>query len=306
MLNPYYGLFQYSREDIYTLEVNPNSSINPDHISYFYFVGRIVGMAIFHGHYIDAGFTLPFYKQILGRKCNVEDMESVDPDFYKSMKWILENDVSSIFEDQTFTIDHDSFGRHCELELLPGGKEQKVTEDNKKDYVDLYVDWKLKNGTEQQTNALQNGFYEIVPKHLLSAFDEKELELIVCGLGNIDVEDWRLNTRLKGCSNESDIVLWFWKVVEEMDNEKRARLLQFVTGSSRVPISGFSGLRGSSTINSGPRPFTIHLMPNMSHGSLPKAMTCFNRLDLPEYESYEVMRNKIITAIEETVGFNVE
>ena len=100
MLNPYYGLFQYSREDIYTLEVNPNSSINPDHISYFYFVGRIVGMAIFHGHYIDAGFTLPFYKQLLGRKCTVEDMENVDPAFYKSMKWILENDVSSIFEDQ--------------------------------------------------------------------------------------------------------------------------------------------------------------------------------------------------------------
>lgn len=99
MLNPYYGLFQYSREDIYTLEVSPNSSINPDHISYFYFVGRIVGMAIFHGHYIDAGFTLPFYKQLLGRKCTVEDMENVDPAFYKSMKWILENDVSSIFDD---------------------------------------------------------------------------------------------------------------------------------------------------------------------------------------------------------------
>ncbi|KAL5254865.1 hypothetical protein ACHWQZ_G014342 [Mnemiopsis leidyi] len=306
MLNPYYGLFQYSREDIYTLEVNPNSSINPDHISYFYFVGRIVGMAIFHGHYIDAGFTLPFYKQLLGRKCTVEDMENVDPAFYKSMKWILENDVSSIFEDQTFTIDHDSFGRHCEYELMPGGKEQRVTENNKKEYVDLYVEWRLKNGTEQQTGALQKGFYEVVPKHLLSAFDEKELELIVCGLGHVDIDDWRANTKLKGCSPDSNIVKWFWKIVEEMDNEKRARLLQFVTGSSRVPISGFSGLRGSSTVNSGPRPFTIHLVNSMSGGSLPKAMTCFNRLDLPEYVSFEVMRNKIITAIEETMGFNVE
>jgi len=306
MLNPYYGLFQYSREDIYTLEVNPNSAINPDHISYFYFVGRIVGMAIFHGHYIDAGFTLPFYKQLLGRKCSVEDMESVDPAFYKSMKWILENDVSGLFEDQTFSIDHDSFGRLCEYELLPGGKEQRVTESNKKEYVDLYVEWKLKNGTEQQTNALQKGFYEIVPKPLLSAFDEKELELIVCGLGHVDVDDWRSNTRLKNCTSESDIVKWFWQVVEEMDMEKRARLLQFVTGSSRVPISGFSGLRGSSTVNSGPRPFTIHLMSSLSGGSLPKAMTCFNRLDLPEYASFEVMRNKITTAIEETVGFNVE
>ena len=51
---------------------------------------------------------------------------------------------------------------------MPGGKEQRVTENNKKEYVDLYVEWRLKNGTEQQTGALQKGFYEVVPKHLLS------------------------------------------------------------------------------------------------------------------------------------------
>ena len=62
MLNPYYGLFQYSREDIYTLQINADSGINPDHLSYFHFVGRIMGIALFHGHYIDGGFTMPFYK----------------------------------------------------------------------------------------------------------------------------------------------------------------------------------------------------------------------------------------------------
>ncbi|XP_033946019.2 E3 ubiquitin-protein ligase SMURF2-like, partial [Pseudochaenichthys georgianus] len=66
MLNPYYGLFQYSRDDIYTLQINPDSAVNPEHLSYFHFVGRIMGMAVFHGHYIDGGFTLPFYKQLLG------------------------------------------------------------------------------------------------------------------------------------------------------------------------------------------------------------------------------------------------
>jgi len=130
--------------------------------------------------------------------------------------------------------------------------------------------------------------------------------VIVCGLGHVDVDDWRANTRLKGCTPDSNIVKWFWRVVEEMDMEKRARLLQFVTGSARVPISGFAGLRGSSTVNSGPRPFTIHLANSMSSGSLPKALTCFNRLDLPDYVSFEVMKDKLTTAIEETVGFNTE
>ncbi|KAL1472919.1 hypothetical protein MTO96_022694 [Rhipicephalus appendiculatus] len=67
MLNPYYGLFQYTRDDIYTLQINPDSSVNPEHLSYFHFVGRVIGLAVFHGHYIDGGFTLPFYKMLLGQ-----------------------------------------------------------------------------------------------------------------------------------------------------------------------------------------------------------------------------------------------
>ena len=110
MFDPYYGLFEYSREDVYTLNINPNSSVNPDHISYFYFVGRVVGMAVFHGHYIDAGFTLPIYKQLLGKQCNVDDLENVDPTFHKSMMWILNNDITGQLDDQTFTIDRNTFG----------------------------------------------------------------------------------------------------------------------------------------------------------------------------------------------------
>eukprot|EP00116_Pleurobrachia_bachei_P009799 sb/3470061/ len=155
-------------------------------------------------------------------------------------------------------------------------------------------------GERSSAQALQRGFYEMVPMHLLTAFDEKDLELIVCGLGSIDVDDWRNNTKLKGCTENSDVVKWFWQVVEEMDNERKARLLQFATGSSRVPINGFAGLRGSSTVNSAPRLFTLNVTNTMSNRSLPKAQTCFNRLDLPHYESFEIMRGKIKIAIEET------
>lgn len=73
------------------------------------------------------------------------------------------------------------------------------------------------------------------------------LQLIVCGLGKIDISDWKTNTRLKHCTPDSNIVKWFWKAVESFDEERRARLLQFVTGSSRVPLQGFKALQGRTT-----------------------------------------------------------
>lgn len=73
------------------------------------------------------------------------------------------------------------------------------------------------------------------------------MQLIVCGLGKIDINDWKSNTRLKHCTPDSNIVKWFWKAVESFDEERRARLLQFVTGSSRVPLQGFKALQGNNT-----------------------------------------------------------
>uniref|UniRef100_A0A3P8ZRR8 HECT-type E3 ubiquitin transferase n=1 Tax=Esox lucius TaxID=8010 RepID=A0A3P8ZRR8_ESOLU len=300
MLNPYYGLFQYSRDDIYTLQINPDSAVNPEHLSYFHFVGRIMGMAVFHGHYIDGGFTLPFYKQLLGKPITLGDMESVDPDLHNSLVWILDNDITGVL-DHTFCVEHNAYGEIIQHELKPNGKSIQVTQDTKKEYVRLYVNWRFLRGIEAQFLALQKGFNEVIPQHLLKAFDEKELELIVCGLGKIDINDWKSNTRLKHCTADSNIVKWFWRAVESYDEERRARLLQFVTGSSRVPLQGFKALQGAA----GPRLFTIHQI-DASSNNLPKAHTCFNRIDIPPYEHYDKLYDKLLTAIEETCGFAVE
>ncbi|KAL4239440.1 E3 ubiquitin-protein ligase smurf2 [Mactra antiquata] len=303
MLNPYYGLFQYARDDIYTLQINPDSHVNPEHLSYFHFVGRILGMAIFHGHYLDGGFTMPLYKQLLQKQVTLEDLESVDPDLHRSLIWMLENDIEGVL-DHTFCVESHSFGQHQQHELKPGGGDIIVTEENKKEYVKLYVQWVFMRGIEAQFLALQKGFHEIIPQHLLRPFDERELELMIGGLGKIDLEDWKLHTRLKHCTPDSNIVKWFWKAVESYDNEMRARLLQFVTGSSRVPLQGFKALQGS-TGAAGPRLFTIHLV-DTNTDNLPKAHTCFNRIDIPPYENYDKLYSKLTCAVEETCGFAVE
>nr|XP_022916768.1 E3 ubiquitin-protein ligase SMURF1 isoform X2 [Onthophagus taurus] len=303
MLNPQYGLFQYSRDDQYTLQINPDSSINPEHLSYFHFVGRVLGIAVFHNHQLEGGFTTPFYKQLLNKPITLQDIEGVDPELHRSLTWMLENNINGVL-DTTFSVENNSFGVIKVHELKPSGATITVTEENKREYVKLYVNYRFMRGIEQQFLALQKGYTELIPLALLRPFDERELELVISGIATIDIEDWKANTRLKHCTPETPVVQWFWQVVETYGEEMRARLLQFVTGSSRVPLQGFKALQGS-TGAAGPRLFTIHCV-DVPAQNLPKAHTCFNRIDIPPYDSYQVLADKLTQAVEETCGFAVE
>ncbi|XP_052862329.1 E3 ubiquitin-protein ligase Smurf1 [Anopheles cruzii] len=304
MLNPQYGLFQYSGEDHYSLQINPDSGVNPEHLSYFHFVGRILGIAVFHNHVLDGGFTLPFYKQLLNKPITLSDIEDVDPSLHRSLTWILENNISGVI-DSTFSVENNSFGVLKVHELKPNGGSIAVTEDNKREYVKLYVNYRFMRGIEQQFLALSKGFGELILSHLLRPFDERELELLISGISQIDVTDWKANTRLKQCNGDTQQIVWFWQIVETYSPEMRAQLLQFVTGSCRVPLQGFRALQGS-TGAVGPRLFTIHLTADVPLQNLPKAHTCFNRLDLPMYDTYQLMHDKLTQAVEETCGFAVE
>ncbi|XP_030198137.1 E3 ubiquitin-protein ligase NEDD4-like isoform X6 [Gadus morhua] len=297
MFNPYYGLFEYSATDNYTLQINPNSGLcNEDHLSYFKFIGRVAGMAVFHGKLLDGFFIRPFYKMMLGKQISLKDMESVDSEYYNSLKWILENDPTEL--DLRFCIDEDNFGQTYQVDLKPSGSDMVVTNDNKKEYIDLVIQWRFVNRVQKQMNAFLEGFTELIVVDLIKIFDENELELLMCGLGDVDVNDWRQHTVYKNgyCPNHP-VIQWFWKVVLLMDAEKRIRLLQFVTGTSRVPMNGFAELYGSN----GPQLFTIEQWGTPE--KLPRAHTCFNRLDLPTYESFEDLREKLLMAVENAQGF---
>ncbi|XP_075041119.1 E3 ubiquitin-protein ligase NEDD4-like isoform X3 [Mixophyes fleayi] len=297
MFNPYYGLFEYSATDNYTLQINPNSGLcNEDHLSYFTFIGRIAGLAVFHGKLLDGFFIRPFYKMMLGKQITLKDMESVDGEYYNSLKWILENDPTEL--DLMFCIDEENFGQTYQVDLKPNGSDMVVTNENKREYIDLVIQWRFVNRVQKQMNAFLEGFTELIPIDLIKIFDENELELLMCGLGDVDVNDWRQHTLYKNgyCANHPAIQ-WYWKAVLLMDAEKRIRLLQFVTGTSRVPMNGFAELYGSN----GPQLFTIEQWG--SPDKLPRAHTCFNRLDLPPYDSFEDLREKLLMAVENAQGF---
>ncbi|XP_078076409.1 E3 ubiquitin-protein ligase NEDD4-like isoform X18 [Mustelus asterias] len=297
MFNPYYGLFEYSATDNYTLQINPNSGLcNEDHLSYFKFIGRVAGMAVHHGKLLDGFFIRPFYKMMLGKSITLKDMESVDGEYFNSLKWILENDPTEL--DLRFCIDEENFGQTYQVDLKPNGSDMVVTNENKREYIDLVIQWRFVNRVQKQMNAFMEGFTELIPIDLIKIFDENELELLMCGLGDVDVNDWRQHTVYKNnyCTNHP-VIQWFWKAVLLMDAEKRIRLLQFVTGTSRVPMNGFAELYGSN----GPQLFTIEQWGTPE--KLPRAHTCFNRLDLPPYESFEDLREKLLMAVENAEGF---
>uniref|UniRef100_A0A3Q1J9A7 HECT-type E3 ubiquitin transferase n=1 Tax=Anabas testudineus TaxID=64144 RepID=A0A3Q1J9A7_ANATE len=300
LFNPYYGLFEYSANDTYTVQISPMSAFVENHLEWFRFSGRILGLALIHQYLLDAFFTRPFYKALLRQATDLSDLEYLDEEFHQSLQWMKDNDITDIL-DLTFTVNEEVFGQVTERELKSGGSNLQVTEKNKKDYIERMAKWRVERGVVQQTEALVRGFYEVVDSRLVSVFDARELELVIAGTVEIDLNDWRSNTEYRGGYHDGHIVMrWFWAAVERFNNEQRLRLLQFVTGTSSVPYEGFAALRGSN----GLRRFCIEKWGKVT--SLPRAHTCFNRLDLPPYPSYTMLYEKLLIAVEETSTFGLE
>uniref|UniRef100_A0AAQ5ZHC3 HECT-type E3 ubiquitin transferase n=1 Tax=Amphiprion ocellaris TaxID=80972 RepID=A0AAQ5ZHC3_AMPOC len=300
LFNPYYGLFEYSANDTYTVQISPMSAFVDNHHEWFRFSGRILGLALVHQYLLDAFFTRPFYKGLLRIPCDLSDLEFLDEEFHQSLQWMKDNDIEDML-DLTFTVNEEVFGQITERELKPGGAGIPVSEKNKKEYIERMVKWRIERGVAQQTESLVRGFYEVVDVRLVSVFDARELELVIAGTAEIDLADWRNNTEYRGGYHDNHIVIrWFWAAVERFNNEQRLRLLQFVTGTSSIPYEGFASLRGSN----GPRRFCVEKWGKIT--SLPRAHTCFNRLDLPPYPSFSMLYEKLVTAVEETSTFGLE
>jgi len=287
MFNPDYYLFIPVASDRTTFHPNKQSGVNEEHLMNFKFIGRIIGKALYEGRALDCHFSRAVYKRILGKTVSIKDMETLDLQFYKSLLWMLENDISDVITD-SFSVETDDFGVTKIVDLIENGRNIPVTEENKHEYVQLMVEYRLIESVQEQlehflkgnldihTSTLSRliiiGFHDIVPAELISIFDEQELELLISGLPDIDVDDWKNNTEYHNYSASSPQIQWFWRAVRSFDKEERAKLLQFVTGTSKVPLNGFGQLEGMNGFSR----FNVH----RDYGNkdrLPSSHTCFNR-----------------------------
>lgn len=197
---------------------------------------------------------------------------------------------------QSFEISYrDVFDNVIAHELKENGRELMVSQDNKQEFVDLYANFLLNESIERQFRAFRKGFQMVMAESPLNwLFRPEEVELLVCGSKQFDVSQLHKATEYEnGYTAESQIIKDFWEIVYAMPIESQRKLLEFSTGSDRVPIGGLSNLK----------------LVIARHGSdserLPTAHTCYNILLLPEYDSKEKLRDRLLKAINFSQGFGM-
>ena len=291
--NPLFMRFKNDKQAL----IHPNPKAHGRQ-QYFEFAGKLVGKSLLDSalgssckFLVNARFSRSFLAQLIGLRVNYRYFEHDDPDLYVSkIKFILDNDVTNL--DLNFTEEeYDSrTGTLCQtFDLIPNGSQIRVTEDNKLRYLDALAQYRLSSRVKDQIDAFIRGLNDLIPDHLLSIFDENELELLLCGAATYSVSDLKLNHIVTGSSYDfQKVVDWFWRSVSNFTDEEFARLLQFTTGCSHLPPGGFVDLN--------PR---FQICSALTYGTLPTAHTCFNQICLPDYESFEEFDRSLRIAITE-------
>lgn len=182
MFNPDYALFIPVASDRTTFHPNKLSKVNEEHLQFFKFIGRIIGKALYEGRALDCHFSRAVYKRILGKSVSIKDMETLDLDYYKSLLWMLENDITEIIT-ETFSVETDDFGVTQVVELIGNGRHIPVTEENKHEYVQRIVEYRLTGSVEAQLEEFLKGQSR---NHLCIPGGLIFYRISRCGAGRID------------------------------------------------------------------------------------------------------------------------
>lgn len=263
----------------------------------FKFFGRFLAMALVHEENLNLRLILPIYKALLRRSYQLDDMKQVDETVHQSMRWMLEHDAS----DLGLVFEALGRGASSATPLIENGSNIEVDDSNKGLYIEKLLSFYFKEELGEHLSAITEGFFEIVPHRYIAPFTESELELVISGQTDIDLADWKANTEYSGeLTAESDVVAWFWNWMDKQNTETHRQVLQFVTGSSNVPLGGFKNLRGVENRVK----FSIS-KAQKDGGSLPSASTCFNMLKMPNFESQADFEAKMLLSITEgRLGFS--
>jgi ubiquitin-protein ligase E3 A len=292
IFNPDFGMFILEQE---TRSYYFRSLSNE--LREFELIGTILGLAIYNGVILDIHFPDVVYKKLMGRETTIKDLEMVSPELYQGMKTLLafDGNVEEVYA-RDFSIEVDNFGVKDVVELKADGKNTPLTSENKEEYVELFVDYQLNKSVAKQFNAFKKGFDLVVNGPAFALFTPEELELVVCGEQVLDFDELEKAAEYESEEDfgpDHEVVKWFWECVRALSDENKKKLLHFSTGSDRAPIGGLKNL---------------HLIIQR-HGDgderLPSSHTCFNHLLLPQYTTKEALSEKLMLALENSMGFGM-
>lgn len=285
-------LFLLSQADNVSYFINPENKQDKLHL--YNFSGMVFGKALFESIPIPCPLNRVLFKHLVGESITLEDLQFLDFSLYSSLNFVLNNDITGVL-----------FEKFCvsKYELKPGGQSIAVTNENKVEYINLRINYETYDKVKDQIDSILDGFYKVVSKELLECLTFDELELALCGIPYIDVEDWEENSVYRGnYHSKHKVVKWFWEILRTFKQEQLSNLLLFCTGTSRLPVEGFRALR---TTRGETAKFTIESLG--LEFLYPRAHTCFNRLDIPLYDSKEDLQTSLLYVIENhCAGFGME
>ena len=235
-----------------------------------------------------------FWRIVLRKKITIEDIADADAIMYKSLVYIRDSDhVENLC--LTFSAAKNSFNAakiredksNEVVDLIEGGKNIQVNDENKFEYIDTMVAHLTKR-IRRQADLTREGLEQCVPRDILSLYSERELAFIIAGNPRFNVQEWRNACVLHNAECADDVILWFWKFVEELSQTERGLLFRFATGSSRLSAGGFDSIQPK---------FTITISDFDQSRCLPTAATCFNHLKLPRYPSEGMLKKSMHIAI---------
>lgn len=294
IFNPDYAMFCLNGET-QTFWFNPNCFEND---AQFTLVGIVLGLAIYNNVILDVHFPPVMYKKLCSKPGSFYDLQDWNTTLYRSLMELLEyesDDMEEVFM-QTFRVGYqDVFGTSLTHDLKNDGDNIIVNQSCKQEFVELYADFLLNKMVERQFRAFRRGFNMVTDDSPLSnLFRPEELELLICGSQHYDFMELMKSTEYEGgYTSETAIIQAFWELVHDMCTEDKKRLLQFTTGSARVPVGGLARLK------------LIIVRHSPDCDRLPTAHTCFNVLLLPEYSSKEKLKDRLYKAIKYSQGFGM-
>ncbi|CAD7965272.1 unnamed protein product [Amoebophrya sp. A25] len=266
----------------------------------FYFLGKVVGKAIYENCLLEPQFSRTFLNLLLNRPNTLDDLFALDRDFARNLIQTKESDVSEwglyFCIDDSDLVSGGANAMDASIDLMPNGRNIPVTEENKISYIQRLAYYKTTTELERQSRAFKEGMLCVLDRHWLQQFDPYELNFLISGTPDLKFGDLEgCCTYAGGYTERSEVILWFWQILHnDFDHEQKGKFLQFVTSCSRAPLLGYASLHP---------PFCIHRVPDNER--LPTASTCANLLKLPDYSSYTRLREKLLQAIYQGEGFHL-
>eukprot|EP00516_Mucochytrium_quahogii_P005377 CAMPEP_0203746906 /NCGR_PEP_ID=MMETSP0098-20131031/2205_1 /ASSEMBLY_ACC=CAM_ASM_000208 /TAXON_ID=96639 /ORGANISM=" , Strain NY0313808BC1" /LENGTH=2314 /DNA_ID=CAMNT_0050635159 /DNA_START=256 /DNA_END=7200 /DNA_ORIENTATION=- len=278
----------------------------------FRFMGRFIGKALQDKRLLDLPFSLPLCKVILGAKLGLDDIALVDKQLGESLKQIrimgqkyntaLKHKNVAVVAEISKEVKHlcldFTVPGNAHLELVEGGSDKDVTAENLTTYIDLVADRLLVKDVEEQISELKRGIEEFLPLRALNMFSPSEFQCLLSGGNNNESWDASVIAHTIVCkhgySSDSPQIVDLVKVLSDFDQDDRRLFMQFLTGSPRLPIGGFSELQ--------PAPTVVRKNCSIPDDNLPSCSTCQVYLKLPAYTSRAILEQRLKQAIREGQG----